>query len=59
MKKQPIKPTYRCKDCANCEVDNSNLSVKTKQPILGICGISGYKVVMDREYCEKNFKLKK
>lgn len=59
MKKQPIKPDYRCIDCANCTIDNSNLSVKTWKPILGYCVVKGHKVLLNREYCLKNYKLKK
>lgn len=59
MKAKVKKPTHRCIDCFYCVKDLKNLSIKTKEPILGTCKFQKFKFLLKSNYCEHYKKKSK
>lgn len=46
----------KCKDCYWSIPDMSNLSIPTQEPIMGSCRFQKYKVLLNQNACNENFK---
>jgi hypothetical protein len=57
--KQAFVKSHKCRDCAHCTPDYSNMTLeKTPKPIFGFCPYKEHKRLLNHDYCEINFKIK-
>ena len=50
------KQNFKCKECYWSIPDMNNLSIPTQEPIMGSCRFQKYKVLLNQDACDENFK---